>query len=68
MAVCLQQSCERKDFKALWEEAGDRLAMSAMNMDVASAGAYAMYQPFVTQDVFVESISIPLDASLAVRQ
>lgn len=42
--------------------------MSAPNMEEASGGAYAMHQPVVTQDVFVENISIPLDVSLAIRQ
>lgn len=38
--------------------------MSAMNMEVASSGTYAMYQPFVTQDVFVENISAQLDGNI----
>lgn len=59
MAVCLQQSCERKDFKALWERVGDRLAMSAMNMEVACSGTYAMYQPFVSQDVLWKAYQSP---------
>lgn len=42
--------------------------MSAMGMEVESGAMYAMYQPFVIQDVFVESISIQTDGGGALRQ